>query len=67
MVLTARDSNPGRGKTFPFLRNAVQTGSGDYPASYSMGKKVKHSLKQAWTGPEGSRNLGLPDFKTIGT
>jgi len=22
---------------------------------------------QAWTGPEGSRNLRLPDFKTIGT
>ena len=22
---------------------------------------------QAWTGPEGSRMLRLPDFKTIGT
>jgi len=22
---------------------------------------------QAWTGPEGSRRLWLPDFKTIGT
>jgi len=22
---------------------------------------------KAWTGPEGSRRLGLPDFKTIGT
>jgi hypothetical protein len=22
---------------------------------------------QAWTGPEGSRGLKLPDFKTIGT
>ena len=22
---------------------------------------------QAWTGPEGSRSLKLPDFKTIGT
>jgi len=22
---------------------------------------------QAWTGPEGSRRLQLPDFKTIGT
>ena len=22
---------------------------------------------QAWTGPEGSRRLTLPDFKTIGT
>jgi hypothetical protein len=22
---------------------------------------------QAWTGPEGSRKLGLPDFKTVDT
>jgi hypothetical protein len=22
---------------------------------------------QAWTSPEGSRRLGLPDFKAIGT
>ena len=22
---------------------------------------------QAWTGPEGSRRLTIPDFKTIGT
>jgi len=22
---------------------------------------------QAWTGPEGSKRLRLPDFKTIGT
>jgi len=22
---------------------------------------------QSWTGPEGSRRLRLPDFKTIGT
>jgi hypothetical protein len=22
---------------------------------------------QAWTGTEGSRRLGLPDFKTMGT
>jgi len=22
---------------------------------------------QAWTGPEGSRRLWLPDFKTVGT
>jgi hypothetical protein len=21
---------------------------------------------QAWTGPEGSRNLGLPNFMTVG-
>jgi len=31
------------------------------------GKKGRAILLQAWTGPEGSRRLSLPDFKTIGT
>jgi hypothetical protein len=29
--------------------------------------KDKAISLQAWTGPEGSRKLRLPDFKTIGT
>ena len=29
--------------------------------------KGKATPLQAWTGPEGSRRLRLPDFKTIGT
>ena len=29
--------------------------------------KVKAVPLQAWTGPEGSSRLRLPDFKTIGT
>jgi len=29
--------------------------------------KVKAIPLQAWTGPEGSRRLRLPDFKKIGT
>jgi hypothetical protein len=29
--------------------------------------KVKAIPLEAWTGPEGSRRLRLPDFKTIGT
>jgi hypothetical protein len=29
--------------------------------------KVKAIPLQAWTGPEVSRRLKLPDFKTIGT
>jgi len=29
--------------------------------------KVKVIPLQAWTGPEGSRSLRLPDFKTIST
>ena len=32
-----------------------------------MYKKGKAIPLQAWTGPEGSRRLRLPDFKTIGT
>jgi hypothetical protein len=35
--------------------------------SDSKGKKGKSIPLQAWTGPEGSRRLRLPDFKTIGT
>ena len=31
------------------------------------GGKGKAIPLQAWTGPEGSRRLRLPDFKTIGT
>ena len=30
-------------------------------------QKCKAILLQAWTGPEGSSRLRLPDFKTIGT
>jgi len=29
--------------------------------------KDKASPLQAWTGPEGSRRLRLPDLKTVGT
>jgi len=32
-----------------------------------VSKKGKAIPLQAWTGPEGSRRLRLPDFKTIGT
>ena len=34
---------------------------------YYIRKKGKSIPLQAWTGPEGSRMLRLPDFKTIGT
>jgi hypothetical protein len=29
-------------------------------------QKIGIKVKQAWTGPEVSRRLRLPDFKTIG-
>ena len=39
-----------------------------YGAKYEDSKgKGKAIPLQAWTGPEGSRRLKLPDFKTIGT
>jgi len=46
-----------------------------YHIFYGTGKLENHRIKkkgkaiplQAWTGPEGSRSLRLPDFKTIGT
>jgi hypothetical protein len=34
------------------------------PVYFPKGKAIP---LQAWTGPEGSRRLRLPDFKTIGT
>jgi len=34
---------------------------------HSFDKKGKAIPLQAWTGPEGSRSLSVPDFKTIGT
>jgi hypothetical protein len=32
-----------------------------------INSKGKAISLQAWTGPEDSRNLRLPDFKSIGT
>ena len=34
---------------------------------FILHKKGKIIPLQAWTGPEGSRRLRLPDFKTFGT
>jgi len=34
---------------------------------YKNGIKAKAIPLQAWTGPEGTRRLRFPDFKTIGT
>jgi len=35
--------------------------------NYEISYKGKAIPFQPWTGPEGSRRLRLPDFKTIGT
>jgi hypothetical protein len=53
-----------------FPVTSPQTASKTKVAYSSMGKgkgKGKAIPLQAWTGPEGSRRLRLPDFKTIGT
>jgi len=43
--------------------------NGEYLLDIEHGKKKKGTAipLQAWTSPEGSRRLRLPDFKTIGT
>ena len=38
-----------------------------YKRKFGVGLPVKAIPLQAWTGPDGSRWLSLPDFKTIGT
>jgi len=52
------------------LENVVTLAIFLFRAKY-MKLKVKGKGKaiplQAWTGPEGSRSLRLPDFKTVGT
>jgi hypothetical protein len=35
--------------------------------SHQISHVGKAILLQGWTGPEGSRRLRLPDFKTFGT
>jgi hypothetical protein len=37
------------------------------PKNMYINKKGKAIPLQAWTSPEGSRRLRLPDFKTIGS
>jgi hypothetical protein len=44
----------------------VRTGIFRDKTTFSL-VKCKATPVQSWTGPEGSRRLRLPDFKTIGT
>ena len=49
------------------VRSSVLVGLHKY-FDHSAGKGKGNVIPlQAWTGPEGSRRLRLPDFKTIGT
>jgi uncharacterized alpha/beta hydrolase family protein len=47
--------------------SVVESSSTHRQRSYSKQAKGKPIPLQALTGPEGSRRLRLPDFKTIGT
>jgi len=38
-----------------------------YTCQCTIKSKGKANPSQAWTGPEGSRRLRLPDFKTVST
>jgi len=53
------------------LKQLYSSRVGSYLSSYPFGKacceKGKAIPLQAWTGPEGSRRLRLPDFKTLDT
>jgi len=49
----------------PELR--ISTGSNDLKDVNYVKVKCKAIPLQAWTDPEGSRTLRLPEFKTIGT
>jgi hypothetical protein len=48
----------------PYLRHICFITSMSATIEVKAGKAVP---LQAWTGPEGSRRLRLPEFKTIGT
>jgi len=48
----------------PGTINFEYTDNGTVPEGKGKGKVIP---LQDWTGPEGSRGLRLPDFKTIGT
>jgi hypothetical protein len=48
------------------LRRSEPTVTSSYPHS-KFHSKAKAIPLQAWTGPDGSRNIRHPDFKIIGT
>ena len=49
-----------------FYQSHLKTLLFKHAGNHVLGKGKAIPL-QAWTGPEGSRSLRLPDFKTIGT
>jgi hypothetical protein len=47
-----------------YVKDTNMASMGNFEAKEAKRKAIP---LQAWTGPEGSRRLRLPDFKTIGT
>ena len=62
-VLTIKKGIEGRGRE-SWRKNNMEDIGFDYRIYIYKGKAIP---LQAWTGPEGSRRLRFPDFKTIGT
>jgi hypothetical protein len=52
-----------------FIKIKITERETQYPSNNSAHNYLKGKAipLQAWTGPEGSRRLRLPDFMTIGT
>jgi hypothetical protein len=60
----ASDRAPTRFKSLPHY---LQIDKPEFAEDPPLRVKDKENPLQAWTGPEGSRRLTLPDFKTSGT
>jgi len=65
-LLRSPDTNSCRRQTFTKTEGTRNKGSASmrWLDSTEKGKAIP---LQAWTGPEGSRRLRLPDFKAIST
>jgi hypothetical protein len=65
-VVSSRTSKPGQVPSSTAQRRPIRSRPHFYLLKIEFLTK-KAILLQAWTGPEGSRRMRLPDFKTIGT
>jgi hypothetical protein len=67
MTCTVSKGVKGRSVYYTDRITAHEDTSFEAEVMMSAAGKGKAIPLQAWTGPEGSRRLRLPDFKTIGT
>jgi len=57
---------PAQSSPYPPSSFTCQEDVHSYRMNLTRGLKGKAIPLEAWTGPEGSRRLRLPDFKTVG-